>query len=178
MAEKLSAKVLKNWIKLCKRGGARSVAKIRPIKASGPLLIHHLLSKANLPARMEIIRYLLVFTGIYQKHFLVVKTPFWTEPQRGELRYSELPAANGRDGAFTLVYPKQEFEGAGEGGNLPFSGRRGKGLFFLHMPFQMLKLCPCAEPKRPSKVSCKMQMFLLPLPKLWTRVSRCALRGQ
>lgn len=131
VAEKLSTKVLKNWIMLWKKARARSVAKIRPITASGPLLTHRLLLKANLPARMEIIRYLLIFTGIYQKRFLVVKTPFWTEPRREELRYSELPAANGRDWAFTLLNPKQGFGGAGERGNLPFSGRRGKGLFFF-----------------------------------------------
>lgn len=179
VAEKLSTKVLKNWIMLWKRARARSVAKIRPITASGPLLTHRLLLKANLPARMEIIRYLLVFTGIYQKRFLVVKTPFWTEPRREELRYSELPAANGRDWAFTVLNPKQGFGGAGERGNLPFSGRRGKGLFFFsHTQFQMLKLWSRAEPKRPPKVSWKMQMLFLPLPKLWMRVSRCAPRGQ
>lgn len=68
--------------------------------------------KANLPVRMVITSYLLVFTGIYQKCFLVLKTPFWTEPQREELRCSELSPANGRDQVSTLVNPKQEFEGA------------------------------------------------------------------
>lgn len=60
-------------------------------------MAHHLLLKVNLLARMDIISDLLVFTGIYQKCFLVSKIQFWAEPQRVELRCSELSPANGRD---------------------------------------------------------------------------------
>lgn len=179
VAEKLSTKVLKNWIMLWKRARARSVAKIRPITASGPLLTHHLLLKANLPARMEIIRYLLVFTGIYQKRFLVVKTPFWTEPWREswDTQSSQLQMAETEP--LLCLIPNRNLEGQVKEGTCLSVGEGEKAYFFFsHTPFQMLKLWSCAEPKRPPKVSWKMQMLFLPLPKLWTRVSRCAPRGQ
>jgi len=94
VAEKLSTEVSKKWGSVKER--ARSVAKIRPVKVSGPLLAHRLILKENFSASMEIISCLLLFTGIYQKCFLVSKTRFWAEPQR-ELRCSELSPANIRD---------------------------------------------------------------------------------